>query len=152
LFFENGISVGASRRSPVPSRWIAALALAQLGLWLGLYAPLKTLLPLLADQLSGSGMGGKEGLLAAATLTGSLVALLANPIAGALSDHSRTRWGPRKPWILGGVLVAAFSILLLPQASTGLALLLLWASAKLGLNACMAALNGAVADRVPDGQ
>jgi len=152
LFFENGSGVGAAPPSPVPSRWIAALALAQLGLWLGLYAPLKTLLPLLADQLSGSGMGGKEGLLAAATLAGSLVALVANPIAGALSDHSRSRWGPRRPWILGGVLVAAFSILLLPQASTGLALLLLWASAKLGLNACLAALNGAVADRVPDGQ
>jgi len=152
LFFENGSGDGAAPPRPVPSRWIAALALAQLGLWLGLYAPLKTLLPLLADQLSGSGMGGKEGLLAAATLAGSLVALLANPIAGALSDHSRSRWGPRRPWILGGVLVAAFSILLLPQASTGVALLLLWGSAKLGLNACMAALNGAVADRVPDGQ
>lgn len=70
LFFENGSGAGASPLRPVPSRWIAALALAQLGLWLGLYAPLKTLLPLLADQLSGSGMGGKEGLLAAATLLG----------------------------------------------------------------------------------
>ena len=134
------------------SRWIAALALAQLGLWLGLYAPLKTLLPLLADQLSGSADGGKEGLLAAATLAGSLVALLANPIAGALSDRSRSPLGPRRPWILGGVLLAALSILLLPQASAGVALLLLWCTAKLGLNACMAALNGAVADRVPDDQ
>ncbi len=149
LFSTNNIGVGAPPQRLVTSGWIAALALAQLGLWLGLYAPLKTLLPLLADQLSGSADSGKEGLLAAATLAGSLVALLANPIAGALSDRSRSRWGPRRPWILGGALLAALSILLLPQAATAISLLLLWCTAKLGLNACMAALNGAVADRVP---
>ena len=91
-------------------------------------------------------------MLAAATLAGSLVALLANPIAGALSDRSRSRWGPRRPWMLAGALLAGLSILVLPQAKGGIALLLLWCSAKLGLNACLAALNGAVADRVPDAQ
>lgn len=144
--------VRAREPQPVSWSWMAALALAQLGLWLGLYAPLKTLLPLLADQLGGANQGGKEGLLAAITLAGSLVALLTNPLAGALSDRSRSRWGARLPWILAGSLVAALSILLLPQASTGISLLLIWCGAKLGLNACMAALNGAVADQVPQQQ
>lgn len=44
------------------------------------------------------------------------------------------------------------SVRLLPQASAGLVLLLLWCGAKLGLNACMAALNGVVADQVPHQQ
>jgi MFS family permease len=129
--------------------WYAVIAIAQLGLWLGLYAPLKTLLPLLADQLSLSSGIGKEGLLAAATLAGSLVALLANPMAGALSDRTQGFWGPRRPWIFGGGLLAALSLWLLPQASTGLTLLVLWCCTKLGLNACMAAINGMVADAVP---
>lgn len=132
--------------------WFAALAAGQFGLWLGLYAPLKLLLPLLADQLSAEGSGSKEGMLAAATLAGSLIALVANPLAGALSDRSRSRWGSRKPWVLLGALLAAVSILLLPQAGSGLVLLLLWCLVKLGLNACMAALNGAVADQVPASQ
>ena len=136
----------------VSAAWISAVALAQFGLWLGLYAPLKTLLPLLADQLSGSAGGSKEGLLAGLTLTGSLVALVANPLAGALSDRSGSRWGPRRPWILAGALLAAMSIALLPQAAAGMAVLVLWCCAKLGLNTCLAALNGAVADQVPDAQ
>jgi MFS family permease len=81
-----------------------------------LYAPLKVLLPLLADQLASPGGGQKETLLAAVSLAGSLVALLANPYAGALSDRSRSRWGSRRPWVLAGALTAAIGIQLLPQA------------------------------------
>lgn len=122
--------------------------MAQFGLWLGLYAPLKVLLPLLADQLA-SLSAQKETLLAAATLSGSLVALLANPLAGALSDRSRSRWGPRRPWILAGTLLAGLGIQLLPQVRGVMALLGAWCLVKLGLNTTMAALNGAVADQVP---
>jgi MFS family permease len=83
-------------------------------------------------------------------LKGSLTALLANPIAGDLSDRSHARWGvARRPWILAGALLAALGIVLLPQAATASSLVLWWCLAKLGLNTCMAALNGAVADQVP---
>ena len=131
------------------SGWIACFALAQFGLWLGLYAPLKVLLPLLADQLARVSGGEKETLLAAASLCGSLIALLSNPLAGALSDHSHSRWGPRQPWILAGVLLAGLSIQLLPEARGAIGLILTWCLVKLGLNSAMAGLNGAVADQVP---
>lgn len=39
--------------------------------------------------------------------------VLADPIAGVLSDRSRTRWGRRRPFILAGGLIAACSFLLL---------------------------------------
>lgn len=126
------------------------MALAQLGMWLGLYAPLKILLPLLADsRLTAPGLPAKETVLAVATLVGSLVALLANPVAGLLSDRTRGRWGRRHPWILAGSVVAALSIALLPRAGSPVALVLGWGLAKLGLNASLAGLNGSVADRVP---
>ena len=131
------------------SGWIACFALAQFGLWLGLYAPLKVLLPLLADQLARVSGGEKETLLAAASLCGSLIALLSNPLAGALSDRSHSRWGPRQPWILAGVLLAGLSIQLLPEARGAIGLILTWCLVKLGLNSAMAGLNGAVADQVP---
>jgi MFS family permease len=137
---------------PVRSGWIACFSLAQFGLWLGLYAPLKVLLPLLTDQLASMNGGQKETLLAAATLCGSLVALLANPLAGALSDRCNSRWGPRRPWILAGVLLAGLGIQLLPQARGAVALLAAWCLVKLGLNSAMAGLNGAVADHVPPQQ
>jgi MFS family permease len=137
------------RRPAVGPAWIGSFALAQFGLWLGLYAPLKVLLPLLADQLASPGGGQKETLLAAVSLAGSLVALLANPYAGALSDRSRSRWGSRRPWVLAGALTAAIGIQLLPQARVTAGMLAAWCLVKLGLNTTMAALNGAVADQVP---
>ncbi|MEB3276439.1 MAG: MFS transporter, partial [Cyanobacteriota bacterium] len=129
--------------------WISAQALAQCALWLGLYAPLKLLLPLLADQLAQPGPGAREGLLAAATLAGSLVALVANPLAGALSDRQRGARGGRAAWILAGSLMAAIAIALLPGAGSALGLVGLWLLAKLGLNTCLAGVQGSAADRVP---
>lgn len=156
------MAAGLARMSVTPAGpragWLAAMALAQLGLWLGLYAPLKILLPLLADQAASSASAvndavssslSKEWLLAAATLVGSLVALVANPLAGALSDRTSGGWGPRHPWILGGTLLAAMAIAALPLARSPLLLVCGWGMAKLGLNAAMAGLNGSAADRVP---
>lgn len=131
------------------------MALAQLGLWLGLYAPLKVLLPLLADQPSPAAAldplasWSKESVLALATLTGSLVALAANPLAGALSDRTTGRFGRRRPWILAGALLAASAITALPLLASPFLMVLGWGLAKLGLNAVMAGLNGSAADRVP---
>jgi MFS family permease len=151
------MAAGLARKSVMPAGpsagWMAAMALAQLGLWLGLYAPLKILLPLLADLSAGHAAAlSKEALLAAATLVGSLVALVANPLAGALSDRTRGRWGPRHPWILAGTLLAAAAIAALPLAGSPLLLVCGWGMAKLGLNAAMAGLNGSAADRVPPAQ
>jgi MFS family permease len=125
------------------------MASAQFGLWLGLYAPLKILLPLLADSAQATAtMATREFVLAAVTVAGSLVALVANPLFGALSDRTRGRWGARHPWVLGGSLTAALAIGALPFAASPLALVMVWATAKLGLNASMAGLNGSAADRV----
>ncbi len=137
------------------------MALAQLGLWMGLYAPLKTLVPLLAAQLAAGGIGAdpapglgpsKETLVALVTLAGSLVAVVATPLAGSLGDRRRGPWGQRATWVGAGSLVAAVAIGLLPQARSGFALVGLWVLANLGLAACLAGLHGSSADRVPIGR
>lgn len=33
---------------------------------------------------------------------------VANPFVGSLSDHTEHRWGPRRPWMLGGALTLPF--------------------------------------------
>ena len=140
---------------PVSQIWLGSMALAQLSLWLGLYAPLKTLVPLLAAQIAQDSLSSgasKEAVLAAVTLAGSLVAVVATPLAGSLSDRSRSPWGRRSPWIAGGSLVAALGIGLLPQAHSELGMVLLWSLASLGLSCCLAALHGSTADRVPSDQ
>src|SRR5438067_9721656 len=41
-----------------------------------------------------------------------------HPWAGVRSDHTWTRWGRRKPWILVGVPLAATGLIALPLAPT----------------------------------
>jgi Na+/melibiose symporter-like transporter len=53
----------------------------------------------------------KNTYLGIITLCGLLLAMFAQPIAGAMSDRSTFKWGRRRPYIFWGMLV---SILLLP--------------------------------------
>jgi MFS family permease len=52
----------------------------------------------------------KEAILGMINAIGSIVALLANFIFGALSDNTRSRFGRRTPWIIAGGLVAGISM------------------------------------------
>ncbi len=54
----------------------------------------------------------KNTYLGSLTSFGLLLALLVQPIAGAISDNSRWRWGRRRPYILlGTVFAVAFSLM-----------------------------------------
>ncbi|MFI6724835.1 MFS transporter [Streptomyces atratus] len=93
------------RREPqrrVGGGWIGGLVLANLGLYMAFLTPIQVLLAEQIDDLTSS---GKEVALGWATGAGALVAVIANPVAGALSDRTGGRFGRRNPWILGGALV-----------------------------------------------
>lgn len=45
---------------------------------------------------------------------GNIFALLLSPLAGVLSDATRSRWGRRKPWIIYSAPIAIISLALLP--------------------------------------
>lgn len=61
--------------------------------------PIQILLPL---QLEHIDPHGKNDALSLVTGLGALVAVLADPLAGAWSDRTTSRFGHRRPWILGG--------------------------------------------------
>ena len=48
----------------------------------------------------------------------NLLNIVVHPWAGVRSDHTWTRWGRRKPWILVGVPLAVTGLLALPLAPT----------------------------------
>jgi len=48
----------------------------------------------------------KNTYLGAMNFVGLVLAMIVQPLAGALSDRSRSPWGRRRPWILGGVLAS----------------------------------------------
>jgi MFS family permease len=129
--------------------WTAALSLANAAIWVGWYGPLQILLASQAkDFAPGSGMS-KETMLAWVTGAGAVVSMIANPVFGALSDRTTSRWGRRTPWIVVGAAGGALSLLLLAGAGGVWTMALGWCLVQLTLNAAFAAVTAAVPDRVP---
>ena len=91
----------------------------------------------------------KVALLAVLTGAAAIVALLANVVFGALSDLTRSRFGSRTPWIVGGAVVTALLLIPVSRAGTFPELLVWWCLGAATLNATVAALAAILPDRVP---
>jgi MFS family permease len=134
---------------PVTGRWIFLLSLANLAVWMGFFTPIQVLLP---EQLQAIAPENKEAMLGWVTGLGALAAVIANPLAGALSDRTAGRFGRRHPWTLGGGLIGAAGLVLLSTQQTVLGVAICWIGVQVCFNAMLAALTAAVPDRVPVAQ
>ena len=130
----------------VPRRWVAGVTLAGLGLWAGFFGPIQVLL---AQQAQVVSPGHKELVFGVVTGVGSAVSVVANPLCGALSDRTTSRFGRRVPWVVAGALLGALALVLLAHATSVLAMALAWSLAQASLNAMFAALTATVPDLVP---
>ena len=82
--------------------------------------------------------------------SGALAALFANPIfGGALSDHSTSRFGQRRPFIIGGLLGGTLAIFAIGFAPSIGLVAAGWVVAQLCFNAAIAALISVLPERVP---
>jgi MFS family permease len=133
----------------VRARWVTLLFVANLGLWLALYAPIQVLLPEQAELLDKA---NKTLVLSVVMGVGALVALVANPVIGMLSDRTTSRWGRRHPWTVIGSLIGAVGLLVLAVAPNIVVMTLGWCVVQAGLSGMLAALTSALPDRVPVGQ
>ncbi|MEV6733926.1 MULTISPECIES: MFS transporter [unclassified Streptomyces] len=132
--------------SPVGGRWVGALSLANLGVWVGWFGPLQLLLARQAEQLTPD---HKASTLALVTGVGAAVSMVANPVFGALSDRTTSPAGRRIPWVVAGVAGGAAGLLVLARASSVAGVIAGWCLVQLALNAAFAALTAAVPDQVP---
>ncbi|RKN50993.1 MFS transporter [Micromonospora endolithica] len=144
----------AEPTAAVGRRWIALLVTANLGVWMAFFTPIQVLLP---QQLEAIAPDDKETMLAVVTGLGALAAVLANPLAGALSDRTCLRiagreFGRRHVWTAGGAVLGALALVLLSQQRTVLGVALGWVAAQVCFNAMLASLTAAVPDRVPVAQ
>ncbi|MFC8296988.1 MFS transporter [Micromonospora orduensis] len=136
---------------PVRRGWIGLIFAANLGVWMAFFTPIQVLLPQQIEQIAP---GDKENMLAVVTGLGALAAVLANPLAGALSDRTCLRiggreFGRRHVWTAGGALIGAAALVLLAQQRTILGVAVGWVAAQVCFNAMLASLTAAIPDRVP---
>ncbi|WP_138444120.1 MFS transporter [Sinomonas susongensis] len=104
---------------------------------------------LLPAQVASLDPAHKETNLAIVTSISSFATLFVQPIVGALSDRTRSRWGRRAPWMLGGAVLGGIMLILLPWIGANVGLIaLMWVFAQVSLNALQAPLIATVSDRL----
>lgn len=113
------IETGAHPAAAPPShrrklgRDLALLLPASAAMYSVFYGMQSVLLPGQVESLGGD----KVSLLAVLAAVGSIVAAVVTPLAGALSDRTRSRFGRRARWLLLSSMAAALTLLLLAGAT-----------------------------------
>jgi maltose/moltooligosaccharide transporter len=72
-------------------------------------------------------LGAEESTLPLLWLAGPMTGLIVQPIIGAMSDRTDTRWGRRKPYFLVGAILCSISLFFMPfSSSIWMATSILW--------------------------
>lgn len=149
---RDDVSCDSGMTEPAPVRWgfIALYAASYTGGSLLFLAPLLVSLALKVRALVGA--EAAPGSLALVVGTASLLAIVANPLFGRLSDRTTSRWGMRRPWMVTGVAVGAVGTILIATAPDITMVLVGWCLCQVFFNATLAAQTAILADQVPTQQ
>ncbi|WP_214401801.1 MFS transporter [Pseudonocardia lacus] len=127
-------------------RLLVWYGVASLGVYLSLGSVHGVLLPL---QIQTIDPANKAANLAVVTAVGAIGGLLSQPIAGLLSDRTRSRWGRRAPWILSGAVIGAASMTVLGLMGGIVGVVLTNLLVAIGLNLYFGPKSAVMPDRVP---
>jgi MFS family permease len=104
---------------------------------------------LLPNQIAALNPGEKANNLALMFAVTSVFSTLTTPIAGALSDRTRTRWGRRSPWIAIASLIGSLCLFGVSWQTSFWSLMVLWVMATVAYNSMQPAMTTVIADRFP---
>lgn len=107
------------------------------------------LLPL---QLSTIDPANKVVDLGIATSISAFVALVSNPLIGAFSDRTTSRFGRRRPWIFAGALLTTAALAMMMSAQAVIMLIIGMAALQLFSSFVLAPLTAIIPDKIPPKQ
>ncbi|WP_240339039.1 MFS transporter [Novosphingobium sp. BW1] len=102
---------------------------------------------LLPNQIAEISPSSKETNLAILFAITSVFSTLTTPIAGALSDRTRTRWGRRAPWMALGSVIGSACLFGISGVTGLVSLIVLWVMASVAYNSVQPAMTTLIADR-----
>ena len=132
-----------------PRGLVAFYALGYVGAYVALITPVATTLALKVAELDPVGKEASLGLISA---VGAFFALVTNPLAGALSDRTTSRFGRRRPFIAMGTVGGVIGLGVVGFAPSILIALVGWAIAQISFNLVLAALQALLPDQIPHAQ
>ncbi|MDL9979233.1 MFS transporter [Microbacterium sp. ASV49] len=80
---------------------------------------------------------------------GAIAAMIAQPIAGQISDRTRSRFGRRAPWMILGALAGALALIGMAFANTLPGFVVAWVLVQIAYNFAQGPLSAIMPDRVP---
>jgi MFS family permease len=133
----------------VSGLFLTLFTLLNFGLMFVVMMPALFTLPYKVGQLAPD---NKVAILGIVATIGAVVSLVAGPIAGVLSDRTRTRIGRRRPWLIGGILVLAVGSTIAALAPSVPVLIVGWVVISVGGAGAAAGVAPIVAERIPEAQ
>ncbi|WP_187978085.1 MFS transporter [Mycetocola sp. JXN-3] len=104
---------------------------------------------LLSLQIQEIDPDNKETNLSLVLTVGAFCAMIAQPLAGLVSDRTRSRFGPRAPWIVGGSLVGGLALVGMGLGTTVWQIMIAWIAVQIAYNFAQGPLSAVMPDRVP---
>jgi MFS family permease len=130
--------------------FISLYTLAYMSTNLLFLAPLLVTLALKVDSLVGNQRAPASLALVAAA--GALLAMIANPFFGRMSDRTTSPLGMRRPWMVSGLAGGSLGIGIVALAPSIPVVLLGWCITQLCFNALLAAMVAVMPDQIPSVQ
>lgn len=87
--------------------------------------------------------------LAIVVTVGAVVGLVGQPLGGLLSDRTRSRFGRRTPWLVGGSALGAAGLFAMAFQSNIVGIAICWGVAQIGYTVANGPLTAVLPDRVP---
>jgi len=107
----------------------------------------KIFLPVQAQQMGGE--ADKVTYLALITTLGAVAAMVSQPIAGFVSDRTRSRFGRRAPWMIIGSLAGVVALVGMATSDSIVQLVVSWVLVQFLFNIAGGPMSAIMPDRVP---
>lgn len=92
----------------------------------------------------------KNTYLGIITVVGLLLAMIVQPLAGAVSDRTNLKWGRRRPYILIGTVLTIVCLLVLGKVDSVVAVLIVYCLIQIFANTAHGPWQGLIPDMVPE--
>jgi MFS family permease len=137
----------AEPTAPVGWRYVSGLVFAQFVFFVALLGPAIVGIGIKVQQIVPEDQ--KTSALGTVAGFGALFAVIGNVLFGRFSDRTTSRFGRRRPWIVGGTVVMTLAFLVMALGQSVAVVTAGWCLAQLGANATLAPFIATIADQVP---
>lgn len=148
-FLDKNGGIDSAGEKRVSWIFITVWTLAQLGLWASLLTPANVGLALRVADIAPE---NKDLIYSTISCIGAIVAIFSNYLWGYLSDRTTSRFGMRRPYMMGGALGSLIGATLMGTALNIPQLFIGWLVLQFSANAAITTFLAVIADKVPASQ